>query len=206
MKTIQTIRKQEVIAKALNLAVNYKTYSENLTHFFENKSTSGSNQSKDYVAFTALNFKRMKRLDKTIKVDSSFSQKLNKPTMKITWLVISETWCGDAAQVLPVLNKIAEATQNISLKLVYRDEHPELMDLFLTNGARSIPKLIALDEKNTILYTWGPRPSEATKMVTDFKQENGSLTPEFKQDLQSWYNKNKGVNTVNDQIALLNKL
>lgn len=198
--------KQQLISKVLDTTINYKDYSEQMIHFYENKSTSGPDQSEGLIEYTALNFQRMKRLDKTIKVDDFFLQQLNNTGGKITWLVITEAWCGDAAQVLPVLNKMAEATPNISLKLVYRDEHPELMDAFLTNGARSIPKLIALDENQEILYTWGPRPAEATKMVTDFKQINGSLTPEFKQGLQIWYNKNKGMSIISDQLQLLNEL
>lgn len=198
--------KQQLISKVLDTTINYKDYSEQMIYFYENKSTSGPDQSEGLIEYTALNFQRMKRLDKTIKVDDSFLQQLNNTGGKITWLVITEAWCGDAAQVLPVLNKMAEATPNISLKLVYRDEHPELMDAFLTNGARSIPKLIALDENQEILYTWGPRPAEATKMVTDFKQINGSLPPEFKQGLQIWYNKNKGMSIISDQLQLLNEL
>ncbi|MEX2349619.1 MAG: thioredoxin family protein, partial [Flavobacteriaceae bacterium] len=124
----------------------------------------------------------------------------------ITWLVITEAWCGDAAQVLPVLNKVAETTPKIALKLVYRDENPELIEMFLTSGSRSIPKLIALDEHNQVLYTWGPRPTEAAKMVVDFKNLNGLLTPEFKQDLQLWYNKDKGLNIIADQLTLLDQL
>ncbi len=104
------------------------------------------------------------------------------------------------------MNKIAESTKNIDLKLVYRDENQALIDAFLTDGARSIPKLIALNEKNEVLYTWGPRPSEATKMVVDFKSINGNLTPEFKIDLQKWYNNDKGTGIIVDQITMLNKI
>ncbi len=197
--------KQQQIENALNSAINYKVYSEQMTHFFESKSTSGADQSEGLIEYTALNYQRMKRLDKTIKVDDTQIKEFQKLNKEINWLIITEAWCGDAAQVIPVLNKIAEATKTIKIKLAYRDEHPQLMDLFLTNGARSIPKLIALDRNQNILYTWGPRPAEATKMVNDFKIKNGSLTTQFKQDLQIWYNKNKGQGVIQDQLLLLNK-
>lgn len=205
METQQISNKQLLISKALDSAINYRVYSEQIIQFFETKSTSGPDQSEPLVAYTALNYSRMKRLDKTIKVDENQIIKLQKLNHKVTWLVLTEAWCGDAAQALPVLNKMAEASQNITLNLVYRDEHLELMDAFLTNGGRSIPKLIALGENNKVLYVWGPRPSEATKMVADFKLNNGNLTPEFKQDLQLWYNKNKGMGIINDHLDLLNK-
>lgn len=205
METELISNKQQQIENALNSAINYKVYSEQMTHFFESKSTSGADQSEGLIEYTALNYQRMKRLDKTIKVDDTQIKEFQKLNKEINWLIITEAWCGDAAQVIPVLNKMAEATKTIKIKLAYRDQHPQLMDMFLTNGARSIPKLIALDRNHNILYTWGPRPSEATKMVNDFKIKNGDLTPQFKQDLQIWYNKNKGQGVIHDQLLLLNK-
>lgn len=205
METELISNKQQQIVNALNSAINYKVYSEQMTHFFESKSTSGADQSEGLIEYTALNYQRMKRLDKTIKVDDTQIKEFQKLNKEINWLIITEAWCGDAAQVIPVLNKMAEATKTIKIKLAYRDQHPQLMDMFLTNGARSIPKLIALDRNHNILYTWGPRPSEATKMVNDFKIKNGSLTTQFKQDLQIWYNKNKGQGVIQDQLLLLNK-
>jgi hypothetical protein len=89
------------------------------------------------------------------------------------------------------------------MKFVLRDENLELMDLFLTNGGRSIPKLIALDKNNNVLKTWGPRPSFANKMVTEYKAKNGNLDAQFKQDLQVWYNKDKGKSTQEDFIAFV---
>lgn len=197
---------EKVIEKTLSSAMSYQAYFEQMNAFSIEKATSGPDQSEILIDYTALNFKRIKRLDKSIEINNAHTKKINKLDKKITWLIITEAWCGDAAQVIPVLNKIAGCTDNIDLKLVYRDENKVLMDAFLTDGARSIPKLIALNENNEVLYTWGPRPAEATKMAIDFKSINGNLTPEFKHDLQKWYNKDKGVSIIVDQIAMLNKI
>ena len=148
----------------------------------------------------------MKRLDKTIKISKETIQEFQKVKQPQTWLVLTEGWCGDAAQNLPILNKIASDTANIDLKIVLRDENLDLMDLFLTNGGRSIPKLIALDKDNNVLDFWGPRPTIATKMVTDYKEKNGALDPQFKQDLQVWYNKDKGKSVQEDFVNLVAKL
>merc|ERR1711916_209266 len=129
---------------------------------------------------------------------------LSKLNQKQTWLVLTEGWCGDAAQNLPIIHKMAEASNQIDLKLVLRDEHLELMDMFLTNGGRAIPKLIALDENLEVLFTWGARPSIATKMVADYKAAHGKLDDALKKDLQVWYNKNKGLNLQEDFVKLLN--
>jgi hypothetical protein len=152
-----------------------------------------------------LNDRRMKRLDKTIKISDEIAQEIQKLDEPQTWLVITEGWCGDAAQNLPVLDKMAALNENINLKLVLRDENLELMDLFLTNGGRSIPKLIALDKDNNVIDSWGPRPAVATKMVADYKAKNGALDPQFKQDLQVWYNKDKGKSTQDDFVKLVQK-
>ena len=146
----------------------------------------------------------MKRWDKTIKVSDVLKQNLLNFDQKVTWLVITESWCGDASHVIPVLNKLAELNPNIDLRLVFRDENLELMDLFLTNGARAIAKLIMFDaETGEVLDTYGPRPSEATAKVEAYKASHGKLTPEFKEDLQMWYNKNKGQNIIEDAIEML---
>lgn len=150
-----------------------------------------------------LNDRRMKRLDKTIKITDETAQEIQKLKEAQTWLVLTEGWCGDAAQNLPVLHKMAELNENINLKLVLRDENLELMDLFLTNGGRSIPKLIALDKDNNVIETWGPRPAVATKMVADYKAEHGILDAQFKQDLQVWYNKDKGKSTQTDFVKII---
>ena len=100
--------------------------------------------------------------------------------------------------------KIASLNENIDLKIALRDEHLDLMDEHLTNGGRSIPKLIMRDkETKEVLNTFGPRPNEATKLVEDYKNTYGVLTPEFKKDLQLWYTKDKGQNAVNDLVSLL---
>ena len=146
----------------------------------------------------------MKRWDKTVKISESAEERLSNFHGDVTWLVITESWCGDAAHVIPVLNKLADRNAGIDLKLVFRDENPELMDQFLTNGGRAIAKLIMIDNTSgEVLDTFGPRPSEATKLVNDYKAEHGTLTPEFKEDLQIWYNRNKGQNIIEDILDLL---
>lgn len=196
---------KEIIKKSLLNAISYKEYRDLVSGLLaENKST-GPNQSDDLTNYSLLNDKRMKRLDKTIKMTDTTKTAFSKTIQAQTWLVITEGWCGDAAQNLPVINKLAELNTNISLKVVLRDDNLELMDLFLTNGGRSIPKLVALDSENNVLFTWGPRPTVATKMVADYKAKHGSVDAQFKQDLQVWYNKDKGNSVQEDFIALINK-
>ncbi|OSY88740.1 thioredoxin [Tenacibaculum holothuriorum] len=196
---------KELINKSLTKAINYTEYRELVSNLLAEGKSTGPNQSDALLNYSKLNDKRMKRLDKTIKLSEetkSFVESVDTPQ---TFLVLTEGWCGDAAQNIPVLNKIAEINKNISLKLVLRDENLPLMDEFLTNGGRSIPKVIILDEETNVVDTWGPRPTVATKMVKDYKEANGSLDADFKKDLQVWYNKDKGVNVQEDIVAILKK-
>jgi hypothetical protein len=194
---------KEILSKSLENTYTYKEYRLLVSDLLEQGKSTGPNLSDDLSIYSLLNDRRMKRLDKTIKITDESLKEISLIKEEQTWLVITEGWCGDAAQNLPVINKLAEINTNIKLKLVLRDENLELMDLFLTNGGRSIPKLIALNKQNEVLFTWGPRPKVATKMVADYKEKHGSLDPQFKQDLQVWYNKDKGKSVQSDFIELL---
>ena len=187
------------IEKSLQKTYTYQKYRTLVSDLLSEGKATGPEQSAALTNYSLLNDKRMKRLDKTIKITEETKAQF-KTAKKQTWLVITEGWCGDAAQNLPVLDKMAALNENINLKLVLRDENLELMDLFLTNGGRSIPKLIALDNDNNVINTWGPRPTVATKMVAAYKAENGALDAQFKQDLQVWYNKDKGISTQEDFV------
>jgi len=155
------------------------------------------------INYTKLNFSRNKRLDKTIQLSGEQKKFFEDIKEKQTWLVITEPWCGDAAQSLPFINKIVEISENIELKIVLRDENPELMDAFLTKGSRSIPKLIILDKNLQLIQQWGPRSKAATRVVNDYILEHGQIEDQLKTDLQIWYNKNKGEAILEDIQDLL---
>jgi len=197
---------KKIIANSLQKTISYTDYRALVHNLLAEGKATGPEQSEDLTNYSRLNDSRMKRLDKTIKISEEALLEFQKLKQPQTWLVLTEGWCGDAAQNIPVLNKIAEATENIDLKIVLRDEHLPLMDLFLTNGGRSIPKLIALDKDNNVIDSWGPRPTTATKMVADYKEKNGALDPEFKENLQVWYNKDKGKSVQEDFVNLVLKL
>ena len=193
-----------VIEESLKKSLSYQDYRTLLSRLVEENATTGTNQSEALINYTALNDRRMKRWDKTIKISEADKITIKNATVNQTWIVLAESWCGDAAHVIPVINKVAELNTGINLQLVMRDENEQLMDLFLTNGGKSIPKLIQFDNTSkTVLNSYGPRPTEATKLVNDFKKKHGTLTAEFKEDLQRWYNKDKGQNVIKDLVELI---
>lgn len=194
---------KEIIKDSLAKSTSYNTYRSLVSNLLENGKSTGPNQSDALLNYSMLNDKRMARLDKKIKLSDETIERLNKVEKEQTWLLITEGWCGDAAHVLPVMNKMSNENEHINLKVVLRDENVALMNKFLTNGSMSIPKLVVLDKEDNVVSSWGPRPSIATKMVNDYKEKHGSLDADFKKDLQLWYNKNKGVNIQEDLLAFL---
>jgi len=195
-----------IIEKSLQTSMSYLAYRKLVTSLAEQNSTSGDDKTEAQANYTKLNDRRMKRWDKTIDVPKNIVDKLKSFNEDITWLVIAESWCGDGAHVLPVLNKLAGLSKFINLRIVLRDENPELMDTFLTEGNRAIPKLIMIDNKSgDLIQTYGPRPSEATAYVNRFKYKYGKLTAAFKEDLQHWYNNDKGLNIMEDIIEILSQ-
>ena len=191
------------IEEGLKKAISYTSYRKLISDLIASGKSSGPIQSEDLLNYSKLNDRRMTRLDKTIQLSQETLLGLKKIDKPITWLVLTEGWCGDAAQTLPVISKIANESDLITLKIIFRDEHEELMNQFLTNGGKSIPKLLVLNSQNKVLNTWGPRPNTATKMVQDYKNKYGQLDAAFKQQLQVWYNKDKGVNIQEDMLGLL---
>ncbi|SNR68337.1 Thioredoxin [Lutibacter agarilyticus] len=193
----------KLISTSINKAVSYSTYRTLIKGLLVEGKSTGNEQSEALLNYSTLNDKRMDRLDKTLKISAETTNALNQLNDNFTLLVLAEGWCGDAAQILPVLNKIAESSSKIEMKIVCRDENEALMNEFLTNGGKAIPKVILVNHKNEVLDSWGPRPSIATAMVNNYKAANGGLDAEFKKELQIWYNKDKGNNIQQDILQLL---
>jgi len=191
------------INKSLKNSLSYEDYRQLVEKLLKEGKSTSEMDSDALVNYSKLNHSRMKRLDKTVKLSVEVIEKIESIKSPIQWIVITEGWCGDAAQNLPIINKLAELNKNITLKIVLRDKNEDLMNRFLTNGGKAIPKLIHIENDFSKLESWGPRPSVATEMVNDFKLKNGSLTPEFKKDLQIWYNKDKGESTIQDMLSFL---
>ncbi|MFO7744028.1 MAG: thioredoxin family protein [Psychroflexus sp.] len=196
--------KLEIIKKHLDKTLSYSEYKKLVEDLLLEDKSTGFTQNDAYLNYSKLGLNRMKRWEKTSELTSEQVHKIQGVDQKQTWLVITEGWCGDAAPVLPIIKKITENNSLIDFRLILRDENDELMDEFLTNGGKSIPKLISFNlEEEKIFFTWGPRPQEAADMVTNEKAEFGELRDEFKIKLQKWYNQDKGKNIAEDLVNCL---
>jgi hypothetical protein len=153
--------------------------------------------------FTKLNQRRTARILKTYKVSDDASKVIAKISSPQTWLIITEDWCGDSAQNLPYLFRMSELNKNIELKFIYRDDHLDIIDKYLTNGGRAIPKVIGFDKDGNELFQWGPRPEVAKQLVKEWK-ESGLQKKEFNEKLHLWYGKDRGKTFEKEFLGLLN--
>lgn len=144
----------------------------------------------------------MHRLDKTAQIIDDVKFYLENVSKEYIWLVLTETWCGDAAQVVPVINKMAQVSNKIELRILLRDDNEAVMNLFLTNGTKSIPKLIILDkETGNVVADFGPRPAGAKQLIMDYKATHGIVDETAKIKLQKWYLNDKGVAIQKEIVA-----
>lgn len=193
-----------IITNSISKSCSYNEYRSLIFTYAQEGKTTGLISSPDYINYTKLNESRMHRLDKTIEVTQETKALLENLSKEYIWLVISETWCGDAAQVVPVINKMAEVASKIDLRIVLRDENEDLMNLFLTNGTKSIPKLIIIvKETGEVIGDFGPRPTQAKQLIIDYKAAHGVVDETAKIELQKWYLTDKGVSIQNEINALI---
>lgn len=185
----------------LEAAYTYEGYRQLIDDLYDQQKSTGEDHSEEMMHYTKLNIARMNRLDKRSRLTVETLQQLAKIDRPITWLVITEGWCGDAAQIVPVLNHLAKENTNITLRFILRDRNLAVIDAFLTNKARAIPKVLVLDTKTSeVLATWGPRPNEAQQLVMSAKAESlatddlnlrQQISSKAAEQLHLWYAKDK---------------
>jgi len=181
--------------KYWELAIDYHQYQID----FESKKNNASEL--QYGEYIALNHHRSERIEKRLSIDVETQQTLQEATFQ-HWLVISEHWCGDAAQTVPIMNKLVESSKGkIKMKLIYRDVYTELIDAHLTNGGKAVPKIIQLDHEMQFIRDWGPRPAEAQKLVQELRA-NPETANNYAEPLHKWYALDKQKSTIKELINL----
>ncbi|NME67490.1 thioredoxin family protein [Flammeovirga aprica] len=198
---------QTVAQEYIDNAFTYEVYREALDNLLAEEPALISYDDSQLVDYTRLNVTRMQRIDKTNRLLDPLRVAGRAVNRSVYWLVLTEGWCGDAAQSLPIIAEAAQVSPKIELRFLLRDNNLDLMEQFLTNGSRSIPKLIMIDQKtNEVLGEWGPRPEELTRLIPEFKKEVGEDKQQFSMKVQRWYNKDKGKAIMKDLQKMLESL
>jgi hypothetical protein len=195
--------KTETTTITTTLSFTYSAYRDLVIRLAETGATTGVEQTPERIEATKLNAQRMKRIDKQIQIREDLASLIQSINKRYNWTVIAEAWCGDGAQNLPVISKLASLNPNIELKIILRDENPDIMDQHLTKGSRSIPILICTDTFGVEFCIWGPRPHKIAEMATNFKYAYPYAShDEFVKHLHLWYAKDKGESIQEDFLLL----
>ncbi len=178
-----------------NNGLDYETYKNEIIQSVEDKQPMSN--------YTELNLTRMSRVEKKFSLSSEQEKELSSIPNDFYVLVITEGWCGDASQSLPVMEKIFEFMRT-KIRYIYRDQNKKLMNEYLTDGSESIPILIAIDFDGDEIFHWGPRPQKGKEMLALHKNEPEVYTKdEFYKDLQQYYNKDKGQSIYSELSHLM---
>jgi hypothetical protein len=194
-----------ITTDTLQKAITWYDYEQLLKTLVREHKTTGADQSEKMVEYTKMNLQRVKRIGKTILLRPEMIQLLQQLPVKLKWVVIVEAWCGDVANNLPVINMMVDASPNLELFLLFRDENPEVVDAHLTNGARSIPKLICLDESLKELGTWGPKPAPLMDLLYEYKHgsEPKMSHDDYARRVQLWYAADRGQTLQSEMMDLI---
>ena len=169
----------------INSAFTYSAYRK---HIDEGLAQPATNEAAEKMRpYTQDNAALMEQYDQTYKVNDSLKDAL-KASPATLWLVLTEGWCGDAAFNVPMIAAIEKAVPDkVRLCILLRDSNMELMDAHLTDGGRSIPKLVILSEELKELGSWGPRPAGLQAQMKNWKDE-GLTLKELIPKVHAWYN------------------
>ncbi len=182
---------------------SYREFVDLVEELVKKGKTTGKEQTPSLIEYTKLNAQRMRRVSKTTKLSEELVV-IAKNQQKQIWWVITESWCGDGAQIIPALDLIAEASDNVEMRIILRDDNLPVMDQYLTNGSRSVPKLIALDDRGQELFVWGPRPKGQQDFVMEWKKDHKGVTgEEMKQELHKRYAKDRSKAILEEFTAIM---
>ena len=190
----------------VNDGISYADYRSLIDQELQTGRTTGADHSADMLHYTKMNVQRMNRVDKTVQLTAGFKEVLTQVRGNYQILVITEGWCGDAAQIVPLLPKIVAAfPDKFELKFVLRDQHLSLIDAHLTNGGRAIPAVLVIDETGELVFKWGPRPQILQNLLKGWKAESTDMKV-IAEQLHGWYAKDKTLSTQQELEEAFSKL
>lgn len=181
--------------------MNYENYKKLFDEILDSPSPAPPYDDEMYLNYVRLNKARMKRWDRQIVLDEYMTMQLKQITHPQHWIIITEPWCGDAAHILPLLVQMTEQNELLTYDIQLRDSAPFLIEKYLSNGSKSIPKLIVRDEADNDIFVWGSRPVAAQKVADELKANKASK-PEILDALQRWYNEDKG-NSLFEELSVM---
>lgn len=196
---------QTLINKGFEGTMDYASYRKLIDTLHDEGKVTGPTQTPELLEYSKLNVHRMDRWDKHAVLSEATIEAISSIDRNLDILVITEGWCGDAAQIVPVGEKIAKVSDKIKTHYILRDENLEIMDMFLTNGkSRSIPIFVII-ENGQVVGKFGPRPAPAQEVIDQLKAENAGMDT-IKEKLHLWYARDKHKAIEEEFVAVLTRL
>ena len=190
----------------VNEGLSYANYRDLIDSLLKSGKTTGEDHSVSMLHYTSLNVQRMNRIEKSVVLSKGLIEAIQKLKKNYLLLVITEGWCGDAAQIVPLFEKMTEVMpKKFDLRFIFRDTHLPLMDQYLTNGGRAIPALLLMDADGELICKWGPRPAILQQLLQGWRIE----TPEhdvWSEKLHLWYARDRTHTTQLELTALVENL
>lgn len=156
--------------------------------------------------YVPINLRRMDRWEKRSHMIQRSGDRIIANGSAFRLLALTEAWCGDAAHILPVAEKVIRSWDGLDVRYLFRGQHPELMQAFLTSGSRSIPKYILFrKEDGQVIEAWGPRPSVLQAWTMNERSKANFDADAISVYQQSWYNKDKGGSIMEELDRWLEK-
>ncbi len=187
----------------IDRSMTYARFRDLVNSLLIERKTTGPNQTKELVQYTRLNNQRMDRMDKKTIIMPELLAELKSLKEPQIWVGLVEAWCGDVPHNIPPIAKMSVSVPKLSFRLLLRDENLDVMDAYLTDGTRSIPKVVALKRDSLEeLWTWGPRPTPAQDLFRELR-DKGEQKQVIAEELQKWYNKDKSQSLQNEILELV---
>ena len=180
-------------------------------HYFENilqkpnEEQSAPYDDASYIDYTRLNWSRMNRWLKIGVLSEELKMAMFRIKRPQHWIVLTEPWCGDAAHNIPFIEMAAKENPLVHLSYELRDSEPFRINDYLTNGFKSIPKLIINDSEGNNLAVWGPRPVACQTVYTELTAQKADFET-VKTEIQKWYNADKGSELQKELTEVLKGL
>jgi hypothetical protein len=185
-------------------SLSYEDYIKLTEEIVAGKSEDEIYKNEKMLNYTKDNLARMNNITSTLNIDKRLYNELQQMQEKQIWVCITESWCGDASQIVPALYLVASCSANIEFRILLRDSNDDVMNNYLTNGSKSIPKLIILKPENLQeIETWGPRPAVVQKIVQEQKDDTSTSFGDKVRMIHSWYNENQSKDLQEEFITIV---
>ncbi len=150
---------------------------------------------------------RMDRITPTVTLLPELQAAVSQLTQRYIWAIITEGWCGDGSETVPIIEAVAQASGgHLETRYFLRDANLDLMDRYLTNGGRAMPIAVVLHADSLAeAGVWGPRPTPLQAIVQDLKAREVP-GKDVTTQVHAWYDQDATRTTQHELLALVQKL